>query len=347
MRFSFRRALLCGAVALSGCGGAQHSAYTITDLGVPDNFGDYVQSIAINSSGKALVISSSGGNPEALLTNSMVWSNGSAINLPSLGGYFNAAAAMNDQGMVVGVADTADQSGGSIRPYLWQNGTITDLSTAAGTIYPAAVNNSGWIVGTTYPAWGHAALLRNGQVTDLSVTLGTSSSNAVGINDNGDIVGNTYTDSNLGPLPSAYLLKAGQVTRLVSLGGPNSSAAAINRNGQIVGSANKPDSDGNGGYLSHAVLWHNGTVTDLGTLGGASSHANGLNSLGHVVGESATSNGSSAFVYRDGKMLDLNTLIPSNSGWVIWSARGINDSGQIVGQGIFGGNIRAFLLSPH
>jgi hypothetical protein len=45
-------------------------------------------------------------------------------------------------------------------------------------------------------------------------------------------------------------------------------------------------------------------------------------------------------------MRDLNTLIPAGSGWVLMIATGINSRGQIIGDGRFGGNPRAFLLTP-
>lgn len=42
----------------------------------------------------------------------------------------------------------------------------------------------------------------------------------------------------------------------------------------------------------------------------------------------------------------LNTLIPENSGWDLETARAINRRGEIVGQGIYQGQRRAFLLIP-
>ena len=45
-------------------------------------------------------------------------------------------------------------------------------------------------------------------------------------------------------------------------------------------------------------------------------------------------------------MVDLNTLISSGSGWVLKSALGINDEGQIVGYGTGpSGQEKAFLLT--
>jgi len=39
-------------------------------------------------------------------------------------------------------------------------------------------------------------------------------------------------------------------------------------------------------------------------------------------------------------------LIPAGARWLLTEARDINDSGQIVGTGIFDGQVRAFLLTP-
>ena len=60
-----------------------------------------------------------------------------------------------------------------------------------------------------------------------------------------------------------------------------------------------------------------------------------INGSGTVVGFSTTRNNVyHAFVSFDGgKMQDLNKLIPRRSGWVLGEADGINDAGQIVGDG--------------
>jgi hypothetical protein len=47
-----------------------------------------------------------------------------------------------------------------------------------------------------------------------------------------------------------------------------------------------------------------------------------------------------------GEMLDLNNLIPPNSGWLLHWASAINDNRQIVGTGTYNGHYRAYLLTP-
>ena len=47
-----------------------------------------------------------------------------------------------------------------------------------------------------------------------------------------------------------------------------------------------------------------------------------------------------------GGVTDLNALLPANSGWVLTSAQGVNDSGFIVGFGTKSGVTKPYLLFP-
>lgn len=71
--------------------------------------------------------------------------------------------------------------------------------------------------------------------------------------------------------------------------------------------------------------------TVLGTLGGRESEAMDVNRSGQIVGWSNTKNqGNQAFIYKDGEMLNLNTLVDAGNNKLNW-AFGINDDGDIVG----------------
>jgi len=82
-----------------------------------------------------------------------------------------------------------------------------------------------------------------------------------------------------------------------------------------------------------------------------------VNNADDVVGCS-NSESYRAFLWRDGTIYDLNSCISADSDWVLVSANGINDSGQIVGHGILNGTgtinrgrivnggHRGFLLNP-
>jgi probable HAF family extracellular repeat protein len=91
-------------------------------------------------------------------------------------------------------------------------------------------------------------------------------------------------------------------------------------------------------------------MSALGTLpGGTYSSRQGINQSGQVTGysDSGTSGGNNrAFLFSNGTMSDLNSLIPPNSGWTLSEAFGINDTGQITGTGAINGATHAFLLNP-
>jgi probable HAF family extracellular repeat protein len=92
-------------------------------------------------------------------------------------------------------------------------------------------------------------------------------------------------------------------------------------------------------------------MVDLGTLpGGHTSLPRSINILGHVVGQSDLADptlGSHAFLYSNGVMKDLNNLISHKSGWILANASGINDRGQIIGDGFLNGIPgEAFILTP-
>ena len=91
-------------------------------------------------------------------------------------------------------------------------------------------------------------------------------------------------------------------------------------------------------------------MSDLGTLGGSYSAGNAINTSGQVTGFSLTTGNTAlhAFLYTAANgMVDLNTLLPSGSGWTLISAFAINDAGQITGSGTNpSGFSHAFLLTP-
>ena len=74
-----------------------------------------------------------------------------------------------------------------------------------------------------------------------------------------------------------------------------------------------------------------------------------MNDCGFLVGGYGTdSDHYHAFLWTQaGGFQDLNTLIPSNSGWTLEAALAINERGEIVGRGDFHRDDTGFLLIPH
>lgn len=134
------------------------------------------------------------------------------------------------------------------------------------------------------------------------------------------------------------------MTDVGDLGGANGSGArAINAAGQMTGWA---VTEGN--LYNHAFRF-DGRIHDLGTLGGWSSQGFAINGSGQIVGRADYEDGNAAphaFLYTDGQMTDLNSVLPANSGWDLREATGINDRGLIVGNAYWHSMGRGFLLNP-
>ena len=93
-------------------------------------------------------------------------------------------------------------------------------------------------------------------------------------------------------------------------------------------------------------------MQDLGTLEGdflsAAPCCHTINNGGQIVGFSIPGplGSGRAFLWQNGVMTDLNTLIPKDSGWYLQQAQSINDAGQIAGYGTNNGAVHAFLAHP-
>ncbi len=326
------------------------STYSVVDLGTLGGTGSVAE--AINQSGQVAGQSLTQGN---LAKHAFLWQNGAMTDLGTLGGTSSDAMSINKSTQVVGKADTGalDASGNPIaHAYLWQNAVMTDLGTLGGTGASEAydINSSGQVVGgavtSTSGVYARAFVWQNGVMTDLNSLLPANSgwvlSSATGINDNGQITG-VGTINGQG---RAYLFSSGAITNLGNLGGPGTSIAqSLNNSGQVVGIASASSTEG------HAFLYSGGVMTDLGTLTRASqknSQASDINSSTQVVGWSSYPDffNLHAFLWQHGTMTDLNKMIPTNSGWVLGQAFGINDTGYIVGGGTINSQHHAFLLKP-
>jgi probable HAF family extracellular repeat protein len=300
---------------------------------------------------------------------SVVWRNGQIRDLGTLGGVHSAATAINNRGQIVGFATNTipdpysfyysifpSTNGTQTRAALWQNGKVFDLGTLGGPdAYASQINDSGQIAGWSFmtdapdPLTGiqasHPFFWENGRMVDMG-TLGGTVSSPGSMNSRGQVAGTSNLAGDATNHP--FFWDRGVLTDLGTFGGTNGQAMWINEEGDVVGEA-----DFSGDLVHDAFLWRHGKMTDLGNLG-QTSFAFYVNSKNQVVGHSQTNDGDyHAFIWqKSGGMVDLNTLIPSNSSLVLRDAYNINDSGVIAGMGLPAGCTdsatcgHAYVLTP-
>jgi probable HAF family extracellular repeat protein len=344
--------LMAAALALPGTAA---TSYTITDLGTPPNLaGSYVNSYnggpMINNLRHVAGFANDYGNPNAFTgDSSFLWTGPGEIEfLPGLPGTTDTMAfAINDRDQVVGYSGFGYATGSAV---LWEDGVVSELEGPGGAYigYTAvSINNAGTVIGFgTTPNFGLiSAFVWHDQKIRLLPPLesGDILTQASAVNDKGQIVG--AAGPNWWANYFAVLWDHEKIINLGTLGGLASFANAINNSGQIVGLAQIAGASGDW----HAAAWQRGAITDLGNLGSDPfGQATCINNRGQIVGYSSQSDLSTPhpLLWREGSMTELQTLIPTDSGWVLQMANGINDRGQIAGWGLHNGAYRAFVLTP-
>jgi probable HAF family extracellular repeat protein len=285
------------------------------------------------------------------------WSNGQMTDLGVPDDYLvSSSTGFNSSGQIVGYANGQYQSQYA---YIWEDNVWTYLGTlpGPGLDYSVAsgINNNSQIIGYSFTL-GPGSMMRgwiweNDVMTDLG-DLGGDKSSANAINEQGQIVGYSQIYDPDNYYTHAFIWENGTMSDLGVLPGEvNSAANDINDYGQIVGSSSHQMETYPFLSVYRPCLWDNGQIIDLGLPQGyARGVATGINNDGTIVGWMATtlSGGTKhAFVWRDGVLTNLNSIVPPNSGWELQSASDINDNGQIIGSGSApSGSIQGFLLTP-
>jgi probable HAF family extracellular repeat protein len=317
------------SASVSAALGAGPYVYSVKYLGTLDGMQSFPNSI--NESGMVV------GNTYEGFTKHAMWYDGTTLQyIDGLENVDSQATGINALGEIVGTM----QLSGSPRAFLYNDGVLQNLGPMNGMPTNAtAINAAGVITGYATAGDGtqHPFLYSNGEFQDLT-SLHISGLSA--INESGEAAGNGLFPGVENPrlYSRAILYTSGQVYDLGTLGGTFSTAYGINDLGEVVGEAAIP-----GDSYSQAFLYNGDKMINLGTLPGvATSAAEDINNLGQIVGESGH-----GFIYSNGIMTDLNTLIDPSSGWIIMNARSINDQGEIaayaVGQNV---GFQAVLLTP-
>jgi probable HAF family extracellular repeat protein len=345
------------------------SGYTLTDLGAIATDATAAGHVTLNNA-SVVQVAGQNANDHAYLWDAVH----GAQDLGTVGhDAESAATGINDSGQVVGLSYTETLKVDKHNPYgdaYYVDTSLHAFVAASGqgvqnigdNDIVSGINRSGEVVGTLNNNQ-EAALWVGGRWTGLG-TLGGGTSDGFGINDDGQAVGMSYIAA-----PSGFVINHAFLWtpttpgttngRMVDLGAlnstpgdDNSDAFAVNGRGVVTGESEMAVS-----RWYHAFVWTpaspngtSGTMIDLGALD-AYSYGYGINSSGTVVGTSDDGPaGSHAVIWQKGSngytMADLNSLIPTGSGWVLTGANAINDSGAIAGTGVVNGQTHAFLLTP-
>jgi probable HAF family extracellular repeat protein len=333
-----RFAVAAASVALSFAAIEANSAqavslYSITDLGSLSG-STYSYATSINNVGQ-VVFNAGLGTTNGSPGRGFLYSNGQLLEIsPPPGNTDISVTDINNVGQVLANSFNANVPFPDVTPLIYSDGTAQSLGIEDGIAF--AINDSGQAVGAAEGIF----LYSNGTV----IKLGRDA--AYGINNAGQIVGVLNTNS-------AFLYDNGAITNLGTLPGDNySSAEDINDLGQVVGYS------GPSGISDTTAFLYSSTtgMISLGRLFSTDSYsvALGINNEGQVVGWSGTNSnfyttsgeGIRAFLYSDGIMQDLNSLIAPGSDFILTQAQAINDRGEIVGAGSINGELHAVLLTP-
>jgi probable HAF family extracellular repeat protein len=268
MRSILLVALLLLLPIKNACGQVQ---YTVTDLGtLPSS--SFSDATAINSNGQVVGYSTgSNGQPQAF-----VYSGGSMQGLGTFSPSQSCSIAtgINNAGQIVGYTQQSYGVGYGTGPtysFIYSGGTTTQFSELSGPAYTFgnAIDNAGQVAGLSLVSNSDVTdgfLYSGGSMNDLGNLSGGAGgySDAYGINDHAQIVGNNTVPNSTGR-ERAFLWQNGTMSDLGDLygGSANAWAYSINNFGQVVG-----DSWQVAPSSAHAFLWQSGTMTDLGTLPG-------------------------------------------------------------------------------
>ena len=346
---------------------AQGQQYSLQDLGVVKDM-EYSVPAAINSQGYVTGTAYKGEESCAFHYDFL------QKIMEDAGGFNSRGFAINSMSLVVGDTFTVIPMEPRSHAATFKGGFVTDLGVLPGQVYSRAngVNSIGQVVGFASLQRDSAesrAFLWTPQtgMSDIG-TLGGAYAQANAINDIGFITGTAQIRAP-GPVTHAFIYSTlgatpASMRDLGVLGGLSSYGLAINNQNHVVGySTIKPNYTG-----IHGFLFDGQKMIDLGSLAGNGNRwgsdvsvALGVNNFDKVVGYTYlpvvgempiqqvaflwTRNSS---VTGGGKMVNLNKLVANGTNFLLTSATGINDNGQIVASAydLQDGGTHAVLLTP-
>jgi uncharacterized membrane protein len=288
---------------------AAPARYSVVELPVPNGYvGCYAT--VVNDRGQAAGECYSSGS----LYRAVEWSNGIArvLFVPrSMSTRWTWAASINEGGDVVGYA----QPPGGYQAMSWHHGTLTLLPALMGTTGTVAddIRDDGLVIGSS---GGHSVEWTSNGIVDLGGYEAFASS----VNAHGAFVGSGQISQN-DPQGGAWFDagKPGAMHYIIN-GDFHTHAYGVNDSDVVVG-----ETSGLAGY--RAWVWQGGSLMFLPSAYAAGyDHAFAVNDNNIIVGESLNS----AVRWYHGAVVDLDTIIPPQSGVQLQAANGISPNGLIA-----------------
>ncbi|MEL6856048.1 MAG: DUF3466 family protein [Cyanobacteria bacterium J06607_13] len=347
--------------------------YQVTDLGTLG--GTSSLAYGLNEAGDVVGVAEDGSG----ISRAFVWSDGTMTALPDLG-FGGVAYDINSSGDVTGAVNTGvdyarpwDGRSSSVdNVALWQTGQLANLGNLGGIPRGEGrkIADDGWIVGTAsapLPSvpeediWQRAFVALPGDSTlrDAKTFPNDIRSFIFDLNGAKQAPGFSVSDNRGGPEATQAGLwrfnpdgSVQSITPLNPLAPEQTSVAlGINEAGEVVGRSATAEGQ------NVTVYWGAGQTSPellpvLSENPGSYVRAWQINDSSLVVGELRDATGEERFATLwaqdpDGWVnVDLQTLIPDDSGWDLSGALSINNAGQIVGYGTLNDEQRSFLLTP-
>jgi hypothetical protein len=287
-------------------------------------------------------------------TKAFVWKT-TLIQLSDLG-FAGEALAINGTGQIAGAVETAK---GRLAAAVWNAaGVLTQLAEPAGAAFSFThgIDAAGRIVGGYVHAGREIPLLwATPGATPAAAPMPAAAIWSEALTIGGGLACGTSFDGQQRAF--VWNIAAGAVNFLA---GETAVAVAIN---DVLGTAQGKPAVWAGGAGAPAILpGINGIAT------GVASAASGPREIVGTVSIPGNPSTCTPFLRRDFRRdeldpsstelkpkllelpapetIDLNMLLPPNSGWRLLTANGVNMHGQITGSGTIGGETRAYRLSP-
>jgi probable HAF family extracellular repeat protein len=275
----------------------------------------------------------------------VLWRDGQAIDLTP-----GKAVAISDAGDVIGNAGMQYKMflyrAGSLQTW---SGTYVDTCPDGIGRFPQPsgdyhdISGPGAIAGTAWVNPTLKAFASSASAFPVVETLTdvcdpyTEATIALCISDAGHIGGYRVE----GEIPVGFIYKDGNWTRIEGFqGNYGTYVEDVNSSGVLVGSCSHTSAP-----ILRAFVHTGGQLQSIPLANGG--RANAVNDRGQVVGFYYGADSGRGFLYENGVVTDLNSLIDPALGWLIVEGNDINESGEIVGRMYSEEHgIRAFRMRP-